>query len=74
MERLYTAIITNAKTLDTDVGSMLRIINTCENMHVLPTPGGLFEQDALFMYIYDYVGQVRATRAELDKYKKQPSS
>lgn len=68
--RLRTAIIKpDNKLVDVDVGMMLRIIDHCETLHILPKPGSLFEQDGLFMHVYNEVKEYRNERAQLDKMK-----
>lgn len=43
-------------------------------MHTLPLPGGLFDQDSLFVDIYLYVAELRQTREEMDQRKAQANA
>lgn len=74
MERLYTAIMSKATKVDFDVATVLNVIDLCKDMRTMPLPGGLFDQDSLFVYLYEYVLQCRQTRQELDDRKQQASA
>lgn len=72
MTRLRAAIINpNNKMVEADIGTILSLINNCENLHMLPKAGGILDQDSLFMHIYGWVTEVRAQRAELDKQRSK---
>ena len=48
---------------------MLNVVNLCQSLHTLPSAGGLFDQDALFIHFYNVIEEARAVRAELDSKK-----
>jgi hypothetical protein len=48
---------------------VLILINDCVQLHQLPTPGGILDQDALFMDIFHHVQQTRAIREDMDSKK-----
>lgn len=45
----------------------MEIINNCQTLNILPKSGGLFDQDALFIYLYNKVEDARNQVAELDR-------
>lgn len=54
----------------------MQIINNCESLHCLPVAGGLFDQDAYFMVLYNAVIEARAVKEEMERNKsskKTPS-
>lgn len=63
----------NYKKLDYDVGTFLNIVGICTDLHVLPYPGSLYDQDALFIHLYNIVAEAKARREELDYQKSNKS-
>lgn len=70
---MKTAIITQSKKLDYEVATVLNIINMCQTFNTLPQAGGLLDQDALLIYLFNVVEEARAVRAELDSKKANRS-
>jgi hypothetical protein len=50
----------------------MQIVNNCEALHCLPSQGGLFDQDAYFMFIYNIVAEARAVKDQIER-SKSPS-
>lgn len=65
--------MTKSTKVDIDVSMIIRLINDCQDFGVMPEPGGLLQQDALFMYILHEVQSARAVRAEIDNNKTSNS-
>lgn len=40
----------------------------------MPLPGGLFDQDSLFVHLYEHVGQCRKVRQDMDESKQQANA
>lgn len=53
---------------------VLQMIDLCGATHTLPLPGGLFDQDALFIDLYQYVAELRHTREEMDQRQQQANA
>lgn len=62
--------MSKATQVDVDVATVLNVIDLCKDMRAMPLPGGLFDQDSLFVYLYELVFQWRQTRQELDERKQ----
>lgn len=60
--------------VDYDVATIVNMIDLCRDMHVLPIAGGLFDQDALFIDLYEYVFQLRATREDMDRRQQEANA
>lgn len=63
--------MTKAREVDYDVAVIVNVIDLCKDMHLMPLPGGLFDQDSLFVHLFEYVGQLRRTREDIDRQKEE---
>lgn len=43
----------------------------CEQFHVLPKPGGIFEQDAYVMWLFTQIMEAEGEKAQNDKQKSE---
>lgn len=66
--------MTKATQADFDVIAVLNIVDLCQSMRSMPLPGGLFDQDSLFIHLYEYISQLRNTRAEMDQRQEQANA
>jgi len=66
--------MTKLSESDVDVASMLNLVDMCKESHMMPLAGGLFDQDSLFMHLYEYIGQLRNTREKLDQHQEQANA
>ena len=55
---------------DEEVLTILRIVRACQDLGVLPEPGGLFAQDALFVFLLDTVLQADHEKQKLDEARR----
>lgn len=55
---------------DAVVAQAITMTNLCQALHVLPRAGGLFDQDALHVYMIECVLSAQNERAEME-HKKQ---
>jgi hypothetical protein len=46
------------------------LVNVCEQMHCLPLPGGLFDQDSFFVYGMDIVVEAKKIKEDEDERKR----
>lgn len=47
----------------------INVIKICEEMHTLPHPGGLLQQDSLFVYVLHQYLVFKGQKQELDNKK-----
>lgn len=57
-----------------DVAMVLNVIDLCKDMRTMPLPGGLFDQDSLFIDLYEYVAQCRNAREAMDNRQQQANA
>lgn len=50
-----------------EVEALLEMVRMCQDLHVLPQPGGLRDQDAYFVFLYKHVLLADQERAKLDQ-------
>jgi hypothetical protein len=55
------------RKVDPEVAEILSVVRLCQAMNTLPRPGGLFDQDALFVYLLERVLLADQKKAELDQ-------
>ncbi len=48
---------------------MLESLGLCQELRTLPKPGGLYEQDSLFVYYMVHALQAQRERRELDNHR-----
>lgn len=63
--------MSKSKQVDVDVWSVLNLIHLTQTLHVLPLPGGILDQDALFITIYNHVEECQGKRSELDRKQEE---
>jgi hypothetical protein len=69
MEEVRKGILVPGAKISIDAGTIINIMRVCEDFHVLPEAGGLYDQDSLFVYMmYNYLIW-QQQRAELDSRK-----
>lgn len=56
------------------MATVVNMMDMCQLMHSYPLPGGLFDQDSLFIHLFEYVIQLRQTREEMDQRQQQVNS
>jgi hypothetical protein len=49
----------------------MNLIHLSQTLHVLPYPGGILDQDALFVLLYNHVEECQAARAKIDERQEQ---
>ena len=50
-----------------DVWGVMNLIHISQTLHVLPQAGGILDQDALFISLYNYVEECQTARAKIDE-------
>ena len=66
--------MTKSKQVDVDVWNVMNLIHLTQTLHVLPYPGGILDQDALFIDLYNYVENCQGIRADLDRRHEEAKS
>lgn len=51
---------------DPEVAAIMNAVNTCQVLHCLPRPGGLFDQDSFFVEVMQIVLVAQQERNEKD--------
>lgn len=54
---------------DEEVMGIISLVRTCEAFHTLPLPGGVFDQDAYFVFLYEIVAQADYEKQRLEDAK-----
>lgn len=57
--------------IDWEVAAFISMVSLSEAVHTLPNPGGLLDQDSLFIHCYMYYNELREMRRQLDERKRQ---
>jgi len=68
------AVLIPKAKIKQDAGAILNIINICDRFHTMPKPGGLLDQDYLFVELLHNVLRWENERAELDAAKAKNST
>jgi hypothetical protein len=55
------------KRPDLEVMQILNFVRTCQNMQALPGSGGLLDQDAYHVYLFDLVAQCDYEKRKLEE-------
>jgi hypothetical protein len=56
--------------MDPEVAEVISIVRLCQSMATLPRAGGLFDQDALFVYLLERVLFADQKKADLERSKQ----
>jgi len=56
---------------DYEVGQILSLVRMCQNLKVLPGAGGLLDQDAYFVFLFEQVLIADNEKAALDRAKQK---
>jgi hypothetical protein len=62
-------MVPGRRTKNHRAGIFLEIHDICKNFQVLPGPGGLLDQDSLFVYLMKHAMLCQKDRDELDRRK-----
>lgn len=57
--------------LDFDGPTIVEVIRACKSLGALPQPGGLFDQDSLFVHMVSVYDAAVAERRDLDTKRTQ---
>jgi len=57
------------RKLDSETAAIINLVRTCQAFNALPLPGGLFDQDAYFVYCAQIVLAADAERANREQKK-----
>lgn len=68
MDEVRKAImIPNRKVKDSQAAMFLETLGICQALKYLPSPGGLYDQDSLFVYVMKFALVWQNERRELDQ-------
>jgi hypothetical protein len=68
--RIRTSIVMN-RPMDMEVTEIVRLVRLCQATSNLPQAGGLFDQDAYFVYVLEKVLVADQERVELERSKNK---
>lgn len=57
------------RKMDPEVAEVISIVRLCQTMSTMPRPGGLFDQDSLFVYLLERVLLADQKKADLEAAK-----
>jgi len=57
------------RKMDPEVAEVISIVRLCQSMGTMPRAGGLFDQDALFVYLLERVLLADQKKADLEAAK-----
>jgi hypothetical protein len=63
------SVVLNKKPEDMDVIEAMELTVMCQELHCLPSAGGLLDQDSYHVWIMNLVTSAQAERAALDRKK-----
>lgn len=63
--------MTKSKKVDVDVWGVMNLIHISQTLHVLPQAGGILDQDALFILLYNHVEECQTARAKIDEQQEK---
>lgn len=63
-------VLGNKKDLDDDMLEHIKLLNSCERLHSLPSTGGVLDQDQLIMRKFDIITDARHEKEKLDEERK----
>ena len=59
---------------DEEVLGIVSLVRMCEQFHTLPLPGGMFDQDAYFVYLAEAVAMADQEKRRLEDAKTRVRS
>jgi hypothetical protein len=62
------------RAADEEVQGIVSLVRMCEKYHTLPLPGGLFDQDAYFVYLAEAVAMADQEKQRLEDAKARVRS